>query len=146
MLINTPRSAGVIGTVQPGKTIDLGSIHITPGVTLQNWATITVTVLDGTDFKTAKRLLITATGYTENSGVHWKNAEKNSLGWDWGKAPSRVEGVPAAINLPLTGKFKAWALDERGGRKTDVPLKNENGGLTIELSPEHRTLWWEIAL
>jgi len=146
MLINTPRSAGVIGSVRAGERIGLGGVTITPGPTIQNWATITVTVMEGGDFKTAKKLLITATGDTENTDLHWKDAAKTSTGRDPGKAPSLVEGVPATISLPLNGNFKAWALDEHGGRKREVPLKKGNNGLEIELSPEQKTLWWEVGL
>ncbi|MEI8341741.1 MAG: carbohydrate binding domain-containing protein, partial [Verrucomicrobiota bacterium] len=146
MLINTPRSAGLVGAVRAGEIINLGGISITPGITVQNWATITVTVLEGADLKTGKRLLITATGYVENSGMHWKDAAKSSVGRDFGKAPSMVEGIPSTITLPLTGNYKAWSLDERGRRKNEVLLKRENQSLVIELSPEEKTLWWEIAL
>jgi len=145
MLVRTPRSAWIVGALHAGKTIDLGKASITPGATIQNWATLTATVMEGADFKTARRLLITATGYAENTDMHWKDAAKSSVSRDFGKAPSMVEGVPASITLPLAGKYRAWALDERGARKSEVPLKTGNGTLTIELSPEQKTLWWEIA-
>jgi hypothetical protein len=54
--------------------------------------------------------------------------------------------VAATINLPAMRNAKAWALDERGGRRTEVPLTSATGGLQLELSSEHQTLWWEIAL
>jgi hypothetical protein len=77
--------------------------------------------------------------------MHWKDAAKNSIGSDSGKAPSLVEGIPAAITLPLAGKFKAWTLDEQGRRKDELTLKSADGGLTLEISPEQKTIWWEIA-
>jgi hypothetical protein len=145
MLIKTPRSTGVVGTLHAGETIDLGDVKITPGATMQNWATITLTVIDGSDFKTAKRILVTATGYAENTDMHWKDREKTSVTPDWGKAPSLVEGVPATISLPSNGKLQAWALDERGRRKGRVPVGNADGKASIKISPEQKTLWWEIA-
>jgi hypothetical protein len=146
LLIATPRSGGVIGSLRSGETIDLGPIQIIPGSTRQDWATINATVIDGADFKNAHRILITATGLTENTGMHWKDAEKTSVGKEWGSAPSLVEGIPATIRLPISRKAKAWALDERGHRKSEVALHpGDAGGTTqITLTPGHQTLWWEI--
>lgn len=146
MLVAAPRSVGVVGSVRPGETINLGVVRIIPGATRQNWATINATVIEGADFMTARRILITATGMCENTGQRWKDAEKSSVGSDWGSAPSLVEGVAATINLPAMRSAKAWALDERGERRAEVPLTQATGGAQLELSSEHQTLWWEIAL
>ena len=145
MLVSTPRSAGVVGALRAGETIELGDVKITAGATMQSWATINATVMDGDGFKTARRLLITATGYAENTDMHWKDAEHTSVGHDWGKAPSRVEGIAAAIVFPFSSKAKAWALDERGQRKAEVPIHIADGKAQIEISPGHQTLWWEVA-
>jgi carbohydrate binding protein with CBM4/9 domain/cellulase (glycosyl hydrolase family 5) len=145
MLVATPRSAGVIGSVRAGESIDLGDVKIMAGATMQNWATINITVMDGADFKTAKRILITATGYAENTDMHWKDEEKSSVGWDWGKPPSLVEGIAARIALPGTAGLKAWALDDRGQRKSPVAVKSAGGKTEIDIGPEHKTLWYELA-
>jgi hypothetical protein len=145
MVVMSSRSIGIVGNVQAGEDIDLGLVHITPGVTRQNWATINVTVMDGAHFKSARRILITATGLAENTGMQWKDAERTSVGSNWGSAPSLVEGIAAKIELPAMPKAKAWALDATGQRKTEVPLKTANGHTEIEISPEQETLWWEVA-
>jgi hypothetical protein len=137
--INAPKSKGVIGFIR-GRTFELGDVKITPGRTRGDWATIQATVLDGADFAAAKKILITATGYTENTGMKWTSEEKNSVGRNWGSRPSLVEGIPASVQLPTKGKLKAWALDERGQRKSEVLV--ESG--TIKIGPEHQTLWYEI--
>ena len=62
------------------------------------------------------------------------------MGRDWGKAPVLVEGPTAKIELPGGGKFKAWALDERGQRRAEIPVANG----TLEIGPQHRTLWYEV--
>jgi len=145
LLIATPRSAGVVGSVQAGGKIDLGAVQISPGATLQNWATINATVMDGADFKTARRILITATGTSENTGMQWKDAEHTSVGGNWGSAPSLVEGVDAHISLPAIKEAKAWALDELGQRKAEVPLTYAGDHMQLEISSAQKTLWWEIA-
>ena len=125
------------------KNLDPGVTYV---VSRQNWACFQLTVLDRDEratFSTAKRILITATGDIENTGMGWKNAEKTSVGRDWGKAPVLVEGPAAKIELPQGekgGKFKAWALDERGQRRAEIPVTNG----TLEIGPQHRTLWYEV--
>lgn len=144
MTLSAPRIAGVVGSIKEGETIELGSVKITPGATRQHWATITASVLQGADFKSARRILVTATGDTENADVQWKNTEKTSV-TSWGKGPSAVEGIPAVITLPAGAKWKAWALDERGQRGAEVRLQQAGGETRLTLSPDQRTLWWEIA-
>jgi hypothetical protein len=146
MLVITARSAGVVGSVQSGETIELGHVRVIPGETKQNWATINATVIDGADFAHAHRILITATGLCENTGMRWKDADKSSVGSDWGSAPTIVEGINATINFPFLKGAKAWALDSSGQRKTEVPIKRVLGRTQLEIASEHQTLWWEIAM
>ncbi|HYR57708.1 MAG TPA: carbohydrate binding domain-containing protein [Chthoniobacteraceae bacterium] len=145
MLIQTPRSAGVVGYLPEAEAIDLGDIKIVAGKTVQEWATLTLTVMDGADFKTARRVLITATGYAANADMRWKDAEHTSVGRNWGNPPSVVEGIAATITLPHFDKAKMWALDERGQRRTEIPVKASGGKTVVEIGPADKTLWYEIA-
>ncbi len=156
--INTSRSKAVIG-FGGGKRFELDSVVIEPGQTMQDgWCAITVTVMDGRLPASAKspvprnlRLLITATGYAENTNMGWKEVPgyppKSSCGRDWGQPPSLVEGIPVRITLPLPAKrIKVWALDERGHRKTEIPVNADaHGNAVLEISPQWRTLWYEVA-
>jgi hypothetical protein len=146
MLLASPRSAGVVGSLKEGETIDLGSVRIIPGTTRQNWATINATVMEGADFEHAKRILITATGLAENTGMKWKDAQKSSVGTDWGHAPSLVEGISAKIGVPFQKGARAWSLDARGQRQTEIRAKRGTGKTEIEISPAQQTLWWEIEI
>jgi len=132
--------------VRAGETIDLGAVQIVPGPTRLNWATINATVMDGAQFATARRILITATGLSENTGLRWKDAEKTSVGTAWGTAPSLVEGIAAKISLPVVNGVKAWALDATGHRAMEVPLEFAKGRMQLGLSSGPKTLWWEIAV
>ncbi len=138
--IDTPKSKAVIGHLG-GRAFDLGDVTVVSGTTLLDWAVIQLTVLDGADFKSARRILITATGYTENTGMKWHDDAKTTVGTDWGHAPSQVEGVAATIKLPIVSKAKAWALDERGQRRAEIPLKD--GSITI--GPDAKSLWYEVS-
>ena len=137
--INSPRSKAVIG-FGGGKRFELGGFIIEPAEGMQNgWSAITLTALDG-DAKSPKRWLLTATGYAENTGMGWKNAEKSSVGRAWGQAPSRVEGVEAKLRVSGGKRGDCWALDERGQRREK--LTNQSGGVSI--GPRWRTLWYEL--
>ena len=146
MLIATPFSAGVVGAMKEGETINVGGVRVVPGTTRQNWATINVTVMEGVDFPRAKRILITATGEVGNTDMKWKDAQKSSVGADWGTSPSVVEGIPAKIGVPYQKGLQAWALDARGQRVKEIPVKRVTGKSEIEISPGDQTLWWEIAV
>jgi hypothetical protein len=92
-------------------------------------------------------LLITATGYIENTGMRWKSAARDSVGASWGHAPSLVEGIPARITLPAAwGGAKAWALDGRGQRARPVPLTRTADGAVLQIGSQYQTLWYEVAL
>ncbi len=136
--LETSRSLAVIGDVK-GETFTFKNGTVQPN---GEWAAIQLTVVDGDDFKTATRILITATGRAANTDMKWTSDAHESVGRNWGRAPSLVEGIAAKITLPISGqKMKAWALDERGQRRDEIPLTNG----TLEIGPQYRTLWYEIA-
>ncbi len=146
LTVNTAKSKAVIG-YGAGRRFELGRAVVEPGPTLQEgWSLITLTAMEGEGVGLPGRLLITATGYVENTKMGWKNPEKTTVGKDWGEAPSRVEGIPARILLtgPARGTA-AWALDECGQRRVPVPLQADSGGGTaVVLGPRYRTLWYEV--
>jgi hypothetical protein len=139
--LNTPRSKAFIGQ-GTGGPVTLGRVTIT---TPQEWAAITLTVMNGRDFQSPGHILIAAVGNVENTDMHWKNAEKSSVGRDWGKAPVRAWGVGARITLPVpASKLQAWALDERGQRKQPLEIVPGATGGSLDLGGQYQTLWYEI--
>ena len=58
--------------------------------------------MDGQPINQSRSLLLTAVGKVENKGMQW-NAERTSVGRDWGTGPTRAEGIPARfiIGFPL---------------------------------------------
>ncbi|HEX8204081.1 MAG TPA: carbohydrate binding domain-containing protein [Isosphaeraceae bacterium] len=145
--IAAPRSKAVIGSIDAGPfDLDDGVI-VAPEPNRQGWAAITLTVMEGTDFSSPGRLLVTATGYAENTAMGWKDAAQTSVGRDWGRRPSLVEGIPATITLPVAAaRIRAWSLDERGGRRDEVAARPVQGHALLAIGPEHRTLWYEIEI
>jgi len=146
--VTAPRSKALIGATDE-RAFDLrDDVQVTPGKTLQGWSAITLTVLEGEGFQAPARILVTATGYVQNTGMIWKDAKRDSVGADWGHAPALVEGIPATIVLPLAAgtTMRAWALDGRGQRGAAVPVKAAAGQATLVIGPEFETLWYEIEL
>jgi hypothetical protein len=145
--VNVPKSKAVIGYGE-GKRYELGGVVVEPGPTLQNgWSAITLTVMEGDCIARPCRLLITATGDAKNMNMVWANEEKTVVKKNgWGETPSLVEGIPARITLPLSSKsVKAWALDECGKRKTQLPVQADvQGHAVLTLGPQCRTLWYEV--
>ena len=142
--VDTPRSAGVIGFAPAESRVALGQVAITPHASALGFATIQATVMDGADFRTARRVLVTATGTASNTDLQWKTPEKDSVGTDWGRAPSLAEGISATIELPLLIGAQAWALDARGQRTQPVELTTKDGHTVLEIGPRWKTLWYEI--
>jgi hypothetical protein len=158
VIVNAQNSKAVIGFVG-GKRFELGSVVIESGQTMQDgWCAITVTAMEG-DLPSRSsprilrpiRLLITATGYAENTDMGWKEVPgyppKSSCGRNWGKPPSLAEGISANITLPLPAKrVQAWALDERGQRKAQILVSADpSGNAVIRIGPQWQTLWYEVA-
>ncbi|MGB8353993.1 MAG: carbohydrate binding domain-containing protein [Chthoniobacteraceae bacterium] len=143
--INTPRSKAFIGKNPTGPVV-LDGITIEPLKNRQDWSAITITAMDVRDLQTSSRILITATGYAENTGMRWATPEKNSLiDGDWGEAPSLVEGIPAKITLPFpASRIKAWSLDEKGQRLEEIKVQPSGTNTVLEISPAYRTLWYEV--
>lgn len=135
--VDAAKSKGVIGAAK-GREFDLGGVRIATGA---EFAVIQATVMEGEDFANAKRILVTATASAENTEMKWQDAAKTTLGRNWGKAPSLAEGFAATIKLPGDRKLRAWALDELGQRRDEIPM---NGG-TLQIGPQHRTVWYEVA-
>ena len=146
--VDTPRSKAVVG-YGGGQRYELGGLVIEPGQTRQDgWSALTLTAVEG-DLTTApSRWLITATGYVENTDMGWTDSEHTSVGNDWGKAPTLVEGIPARFTVPFAAdQVEVWALDERGQRRIAVPCQAAPGGhAMIAIGSEWKTLWYEIAV
>jgi hypothetical protein len=145
MTIDTPRSKAFIGKIK-GDAIKLTNVTFEPGRNRQDWAAITVTAMDGRDIGSSGRILITATGDAENTGMRWGDPQKYTLaGGDWGTAPSLVEVIPAKITLPVpAGKTKVWSLDGRGLRAAEVAVSEAGRSAVIDIGPPAQTLWYEV--
>jgi hypothetical protein len=151
--VDTDRSMAVIG-YGGGKRLNFRRVSVEPGMGREDgWCAITITVKEG-EWPTSAaerkpvRVLITATGYAENTGMKWKDQTRSSVGRDWGEAPSRVEGISARLTWGAApGRVQAWALDERGQRREKMPVEAAADGRgVVTLGPKWRTLWYEVVI
>lgn len=145
--IDTPRSKALIGKLT-GSPVTLGDVMIDAQPNMQNWAAITLTAMQGESLTApGARILLTATGNIENTGMKWKDDTKSSVGRDWGKAPVTVEGVPAKITLKTpAARVKAYRLDERGQRGEPIAVEAAGDQAVITIGPEQKTLWYEVVV
>lgn len=145
LTVNAPRAKAVIG-FGAGRAFQLGDLVVQPGPTMQaGFSVITASVVKGDDFRTpGASILLTATGYVENSGMVW-NAEKTSISDRWGHGPVLCEGVPLAVVFP-TRSIRAWALDGRGQRTQEIAPEHTDRGERLRLGPQYKTLWYEAVV
>jgi hypothetical protein len=148
LVARATRTKFVIGHVD-GQVVDLGhGVTVTVGATSNHWCTIALSVLAGEGFDgNPRRVLLTATGHAENQGMGWKNAERTTVGKDWGRPPSLVECIPATIVLPQRPGGKApavYALDAKGQRARPVAVAGAGKSVSFQIGPEFATLWYEI--
>ena len=139
--VDAPKTKLLVGAVKTGTETTLGDVKITAGESRQGWRCLQLSVIEGNDFATAKRILITSTGDTENTGQQWKGTDKTSVGRNWGKSPVLVEAPSAEIQLPGTGKLRAWALDETGNRRVEIPVTENR----VSIGSQHKSVWFEVA-
>jgi hypothetical protein len=142
--LNAPQSKIAVGFLG-GYRLSLGEWKIGVPANGNNFATFALSSLDGAALSESKRVLLTATGKAENIGMGW-NAARNSVGKEWGKGPTQIEGLAAEVQL-LTDRndLKVYALDVTGARAAVVPSTLQNGKLRFSISPRWRTVWYEIA-
>ncbi|HVF10386.1 MAG TPA: hypothetical protein VNA16_06270, partial [Abditibacteriaceae bacterium] len=142
--VDTPRSKAVVGFLG-GRSAYLRELRITQPTSHNNFASYALSSLDDAEIARSKRLLFVAAGKVENLAMGW-NADRTSVGAQWGRGPTQAEGITADIEI-VTGLPQAhvWALDVTGARRVEVPSRLENGVLRFSIAPQWQTLWYEIS-
>lgn len=159
MTVNTDRTKIVAGRCI-GKTYDLGGIRIRPRAALQEWAVISMSLLEGdTLAKGAAKILLTACGFSSNTGIAYRrypSGESAGLppasGVDItyaspGTAPTVTEGIGAEIRLPYpASRVRVHALDATGAPTAAVAVTAERGGAAFSIDAMRRTIWYQIEI
>ncbi len=154
-LLDTANTKLFTGFAKDGDVFGFNDVDLRIGQTRLGWTTISMVSLDGNGFGQKSggketRILVAATGLMENTGMKFQHldGDKITLADQWGKGPILCEGIPAT--LTLTGvdlkKVRCYPLDEKGNRKDAIGVKQADKGVVVELSPEHKTIWYEIVV
>ncbi|MCS7191092.1 MAG: hypothetical protein NZ843_05780, partial [Fimbriimonadales bacterium] len=146
VLVKSRLSKAAIGFIG-GRTLDLGDKFTlrVQDAPLNGFGVVAITVLQE---KPVWRALITAISTAENTGWNLRDLGENrvTVGNQWGSPPTRV-GVPTAqLILPYpAAQVRAWALSETGARNRPLGvLAQGKDRAAIELSPNARTIWYEV--
>jgi len=142
--INAPRTKAVLGYAT-NRVWNLGELTFSPGSNQLGWCTFGATITRGGSFTNDCSALLVATGWWENTGQMWKDANKDSVGNQWGGPPILMEVVPFTLTLPAaTNRISAWALDERGQRRVALPITGTSTNATITVSAAAGSIWYEL--
>ena len=109
-------------------------------VTSPGFAAITVTALDCADINESKKILVTACGRCENTGMIFSD-DRRTVGREWGESPVQIEAVEAVLILP-EGRWKCRALGADGMPGGNVPASDRTGKGLLRLSPQYGTMWY----
>lgn len=147
-LVNAPRSKLFTGFLR-GRTFELGGIRLAIGKTVLDWATVTMTCIDGKGFDQPGRILLALSGDVKNTGAQLQHLpdQNVTLGRNWGREPVLCEGIPAEVSLPVAAdRVEVFALSESGEPTEAVPVVDRKGKATIAVGPKWKTLWYEIRI
>jgi len=146
--VDTPRTKLFTGFVA-GRTFELGDVKLSIGPTRLDWATVSMTCLDGEGFDRPGRILVAATGWVQNTGAEVEELGNNriTLRNRWGDPPVLCEGIPAEVLLPAApDRVRFYPLDESGNRRAPVPVSAHDGRTALALGAEHKTVWYEVEI
>ncbi|UCF17310.1 MAG: carbohydrate binding domain-containing protein, partial [Phycisphaerales bacterium] len=104
------------------------------------YAVITATSLDGAPWPQSNKILITACGRCENTGMKFSKYRR-TVGRQWGRAPVQIETVEGTVMVPV-GRWRCQALGPDGDVKADVPVRVVDDANYVDLSSKHSTMWY----
>lgn len=143
--VDAPAAKVVVGRCT-GRTTKLAGVEFDVAANPRRFAVLTLNAVDGRPLTGSRRLLLTAAGDVENTGMGW-NADHTSVGTRWGSAPTVAEGIAAQVTLATTAnRAKVYALDGAGARAGEVSASLYGGTLEFEIAPRFKTLWYEIVV
>ena len=141
-VVNDAPVAAAVGFLG-GATVDAGALHVTCARFGRDFAAVTAVALDRGSLRESGRVLITVVARAQNQGIKW-NAERTSVGTDWGHGPPIVERVPATITLGGSAGRTVYALAPDGSRAQEIKTVEKDGELTFAVGPDDHTLHYEI--
>ena len=108
-------------------------------ISAPRYLALTVTALDQKWLDKSQKILITACGRCENTGMKFSE-DRRTVGTNWGSPPVQIEAVEGSLRLD--GRWICRALGPDGLPKHDVVVSTEAGQSLLKLSAEHKTMWY----
>ena len=145
VLIDTPRTRCVWGLVG-GQRFQLGPWDFAFGPLQRDYAVVVATSRDDNPLETSASILLSAVANAENQQMGW-NADRTSVGTDWGHGPTLVHGVPFTLTIPAAQTAtRLFALDSQGIRTAHIPpTATDDDTIVYQLGPNWKTLFYELA-
>ena len=151
-ILKTPRTFSLSGFVGNGKEQEFNGVRFSIE---SDFATVTITSLDGEDISSSKRLLLAVVGRVKNKGQKLAphiTKKANDLRRDvyilnTGEAPILVEGIKGEVFIKKMRRkenLRVFALDKDGLRKSEVQVSSVRDGHLFEISGQYQTIYYEI--
>ncbi len=138
--IDTPRSQGAVGVLAAAGAVGLSAVTIqskTP------FAAVLATALDDAALGQSRRVLVTAVARAENTGQAFAGGKRSVP--NRGRLPVLVEPVVGRVELSVSGRATAYALDPTGKRGQPIALSSSGGRVAIDLETLHSP-WCEVVV
>jgi hypothetical protein len=143
----TSSGEGVYSTTGEGAWAFTGRASLFPAgtggrmtVTSPEFASVSVTALDGLAFGQSQQILITACGRCENTNMIF-SPDRRTVGTNWGNAPVLIDAVTGSLELPA-GRWTCRALGPDGKESGTANISYHNGKGTLNLQPHFGTMWY----
>jgi len=104
-----------------------------------DFVAVTITALDKERLDRSEKILITACGRCENTGMKFSE-DRRTVGRNWGNPPVLIEAVEGT--LALTGDWTCQALAPDGVPKHPVPISYKNKRGVLQMAPKYKTMWY----
>lgn len=139
LAIETPHTVALAGTSgrRPASTGAIAIEHDEP------FAAVAVSSAGREPLATARRLLVTAVGRVEPTGLTHADAFRTEPA-DAGRPPLRVEPVRARVTWKRRGNIKAYLLDNAGNRIGPATLESTADGVRLVIDGRTPTLHREL--
>jgi hypothetical protein len=138
MMLNAPQARAAMGKIG-NRVLTLGDVRLQVGnLGGKQHGHVTLVSLDNKPLAQSARMLLTAIGRAENQNMRW-NANRTSVGANWGSGPVVVQAVPATVTLP-GGPWKVQALNASGNPQSQIAAATNS----ITLGAIHRSPWYLI--
>ncbi len=157
---DTGMSKFIYGFIGGNTYLMSGGVTITAGATLQNgFGTLAISAINGASIASATKIVVTACGAYQNTNQIFYTYPSTVSAFppayginltsrdQWGTYPSRIEGIPAVITLPIPYAYvSVWSLGSTGDRVSSVAVTNSGGFAQFSIAPSYSAMWYEVVV